>query len=164
MSHCGIGSVREAKFHSVPIIAIPLFSDQTSNADTIVKEGWGIRIDFKTLREDDIVQAVTEIIQNPKYKESVKFLSDLYRDRPISALETAIFWVEHVLKYHGAPHLHYFGADQNFIVRNSIDVIGLTVLILFVIFKIFIKIGKFVCKKLIALFRGGKTGASKKTN
>jgi hypothetical protein len=164
ISHCGIGSVREAKFHSVPVISIPLFTDQMSNADTIVKEGWGIRLDFKTLKENDLVDAIQEILGNPKYKENVQHLSNLYRDRPISALETAVFWVEHIIRHHGAPHLHYFGADQNFIQRNSLDVFGFLAIVFSLILWIVVRVSKFVWRKFLGLIGSKKSVGKKKKN
>jgi glucuronosyltransferase len=39
------------------------------------------------------------------YRENAKRLSSVYRDRPMSALDTAIFWTEYVIRHKGAPHL-----------------------------------------------------------
>lgn len=63
-------------------------------------------------------------------------MSELTRDRPMNPQETAVYWVEYVLRHHGAPHMHYAGADLNFIQYNSLDVIGFLLLVLWIIVKI----------------------------
>lgn len=65
ISHCGLGSVAEAKYHGVPVIAMPLGIDQVSNADSIVDEGLAIKVDYATLTEKDLTLALQEMLQNP---------------------------------------------------------------------------------------------------
>lgn len=82
-----------------------------------------------------------------RYRESVKKYSDKYRDRIASALDTAVFWVEYVLKHHGAPHLQYPGKQLNFFQRHSLDVLGLFFVIFFVIYKFFAFLFGLCCGK-----------------
>lgn len=148
ISHCGYGGVVEAKHYGVQIIGIPFAGDQHSNIAKIVNEGWGIRLDFNELSEETLMNAINEMLENPKYSETVKRLSGLSRDRPMSAMKTAIFWVEYVIRHRGAPHLHYPGAELNFFQTNSIDVIGFLALTILITFKIF----KFIfCRKKLNL-------------
>lgn len=53
----------------------------------------------------------------------------------MSALETAVFWVEYVIRHKGAPHMHYPGANLNFLQKNSLD----TVAVLFAVIYVFLK-------------------------
>lgn len=66
ISHCGYGGVIEAKYHGVPIIGVPFFGDQPTNAKMIEQEGWGIKIDLSSLTEDSLQSVIEEIINNPK--------------------------------------------------------------------------------------------------
>lgn len=66
ISHCGLGSVAESKYHGVPIVAMPLGIDQISNGDTVVNEGWGINVDIQNLNEKDLLTAIKEVLINPK--------------------------------------------------------------------------------------------------
>lgn len=123
ISHCGLGSITEAKYHGVPILAIPLLGDQPENALQIKNEGWSMTIDLATLSEDSILKAIEEMLFNSTYTKNVKKLSSIIRDRPKSSQETALYWIEYVLRHKGAPHLHYPGANLNFIQKNSIDIL-----------------------------------------
>lgn len=40
-----------------------------------------------------------------RYRKNVRHQSKLFRDRPMSPMDTAVYWVEYVLRYKGAPHL-----------------------------------------------------------
>lgn len=66
ISHCGYGGLVEAKYHGVPIIAVPFFGDQPANAAMIEQEGWGIKIDLSTTTEDSLKGVIEEIIYNPR--------------------------------------------------------------------------------------------------
>ncbi|KAJ6636556.1 UDP-glucosyltransferase 2 [Pseudolycoriella hygida] len=102
ISHCGLGSITESMFHGVPILGIPFIYDQHVNAIKIAEE-------------------VNEMLSNRTYALKVKQLSTLYRDRPQTALETAVYWTEYVIRHRGAPHMQIPLVHMNFIQRNSLD-------------------------------------------
>lgn len=64
ISHCGLGSVVESKYHGVPILAIPLFADQGMNAESIVNEGWSFMLNSKTMTEDEFTEAIHQLLYN----------------------------------------------------------------------------------------------------
>lgn len=66
ISHCGLGSVAEANYHGVPIVGMPIGIDQLTNADKVVKEGWGVKIDFANLKENDLLLAIQQVLKNPR--------------------------------------------------------------------------------------------------
>lgn len=65
ISHVGMGSLTEAKNYGVPILAIPIFGDQHSNAKVVVNEGWGLKIDFFNLQLDSFNSSLQEMLNNP---------------------------------------------------------------------------------------------------
>jgi UDP:flavonoid glycosyltransferase YjiC (YdhE family) len=154
ISHCGYGGLIEAKYHGVPIIGVPIFGDQPTNADIIVNEGWGIRIELLELTEEKLLKGIDEVINNSTYSTTVKRLSLLAKDRPMNAQETAVYWIEYVIRHNGAPHLHYPGADLNFFQDNSYDLIVFLVVMLYLIYRVF----KFIILRLCRLCckRGSK--------
>lgn len=40
------------------------------------------------------------------YERRAQITSEIYRDRLVPPMETAIYWVEYVAATKGAPHLH----------------------------------------------------------
>lgn len=57
-------------------------------------------------------------------------LSDVYRDRVASALDTAVHWAEYVIKYHGAAHLSYAGKKLNWVQTYCLDIVAVLVVLL----------------------------------
>lgn len=66
ISHCGLGSVAESKYHGVPIVGMPIGIDQGTNADSIVDEGWAVKVDFSNLKENELEQAIRTVLDTPK--------------------------------------------------------------------------------------------------
>lgn len=65
ISHCGLGSVAEAKYHGVPVIGMPIGIDQLTNADTIVAEGWAEKVNFADLKENELLATIQKVVENP---------------------------------------------------------------------------------------------------
>lgn len=94
ISHCGLGSVVESRYHGVPIVGIPIFGDQEGNLNRVVNEGWRVKVHFATISEDLLRDAIYEVLKNPRYLTKIQNMSKLFKDRPMNARETAAYWVE----------------------------------------------------------------------
>ncbi|XP_062553023.1 UDP-glucosyltransferase 2-like [Armigeres subalbatus] len=160
VAHGGLGGMAEARFHAVPVLGIPIFAEQSSNVLVVEREGWGKGIDYEVLTEASFEDPLVEILTNPEYRQKVKELSELYRDRPQTAVDTAIYWIEYVIRHKGAPHMHYQGAELNFFQQQMLDVVAALLVIVYLLFKLL----KFVFKKLTTLIcrRGTKQKEGKK--
>ncbi|XP_014273693.1 UDP-glucosyltransferase 2 isoform X4 [Halyomorpha halys] len=99
ISHCGNLGLTEGVDAGVPVICIPMYGDQHRNAKAAEDKGISIFLDYGSLTEDKLRSAVNEILTNKKYKETSKKVQAAFRDRPQSPLDTAIYWVEYVLKH-----------------------------------------------------------------
>lgn len=42
---------------------------------------------------------------NYRYRQKAKELSVAFRDRPMSPMDTAVYWTEYVIRHKGAPHI-----------------------------------------------------------
>lgn len=51
-------------------------------------------------------------------------------------MDTAIYWIEYVIRHRGAKHLRYPAADLNFFQRYSLDVLAFLLLVPYFLFKI----------------------------
>lgn len=136
ISHMGIGGFNEAMYHAVPVIAVPFGGDQSLNADKAMKQGWAEILPPSELTETSLKNVFNKMLNSNKYSEAVQKLSNLYKDKPMSAVDTAIFWVEYVIRHRGAKHMHYPGAELNLIQSNSLDVLAVCFIVLYVLSKI----------------------------
>lgn len=148
ISHCGKGSINEAKFHGVPILAMPLFADQESNAASVANEGWGKVLNFYELTEELLEESLHEMLSTFNYAKRVKHLSSIYRDRPMRPVETALYWIEYVLRYDGAKHMQSQAVNLNFFQLYSIDVIAFIATALLIGYKIIVYLIKYLLKAI----------------
>jgi len=66
MTHGGLLGVLEAVHSSVPIIGVPFFFDQPRNILKLVEQGSGILLDYESMTEDILYNAITTIINNSR--------------------------------------------------------------------------------------------------
>lgn len=158
VSHMGIGGYNEAMYHAVPVLAIPFAGDQFTNGKKAENEGWAEVIEYPELKQETFEKKLFSLLNDSKYKNNVKGISNLYRDRPLSAIDIATYWIEYVIRHKGAKHLQYPGVELNFLQQNSLDVLGF----LFAAFYVGFKVLAFIFKKLIALCCKGSKNVQKR--
>ncbi|XP_001355874.3 UDP-glucuronosyltransferase 1-7C-like [Drosophila pseudoobscura] len=140
ITHAGKGGVTEAQYHGKPMLALPVFGDQPGNAAALVTQGFGLSLSLLTLEEQSFRDTIHEILENPKYNRAVKAFSSLYRDRPLSARQTLLYWVDYVIRHHGAAHLQSPVVHMGFVAAYNLDIYALLLALLFVIY---------LCSKLV---------------
>uniref|UniRef100_U5EZ23 Putative glucosyl/glucuronosyl transferase n=1 Tax=Corethrella appendiculata TaxID=1370023 RepID=U5EZ23_9DIPT len=156
ITHGGFGSVTEAQFHGVPIVGIPLMGDQVFNLEVTKNAGWSKNLDLSDLTEEKFTEAINDVLNNPKYRETVQKISEIYRDRPVPPMELAVFWIEYIIRHKGAPHMRYQGVELNILQSNSIDVVAFFIVLLYLVMKIAKIICRLVCTFLCNKIRGKK--------
>ncbi|XP_002742140.1 2-hydroxyacylsphingosine 1-beta-galactosyltransferase-like [Saccoglossus kowalevskii] len=126
LTHGGASSYREAMYHGVPIVCIPLLFDQFDTAAKIKYKGVGTYVKMKSLNNENLYEAMVDVLSNEKYSYRAKQLSAIVKDVPMNATETAVFWIEHVIK-HGVNHLNVYGKNLSVIEYYLVDVITVIV-------------------------------------
>ncbi|EZA57757.1 UDP-glucuronosyltransferase 1-9 [Ooceraea biroi] len=100
ITHGGLMGTQEAIACGVPMIGIPLFADQRININNYVNKKVAISLkSIDDVTEEKLTSALNTILKDPSYRENIQQLSKLFLDRPMSALNTSIYWVEYVAKY-----------------------------------------------------------------
>ncbi|CAG4945796.1 unnamed protein product [Parnassius apollo] len=64
-SHCGLLGTTEALYHGVPVLGMPLFGDQPSNAAAIEESGLGVQIELKELTKENLLKKVQDDSKSP---------------------------------------------------------------------------------------------------
>ncbi|XP_011168216.3 UDP-glucosyltransferase 2 [Solenopsis invicta] len=149
ITHGGLMSMQEAISFGVPMIGIPLFGDQFMNINAYVSKNVAIRLDVNTITEESMDEALNAILQDPLYRENARNLSRQFLDRPLGAIDTAIYWVEYVIKY-GENSLRSPAMDMTWWQLSLVDIIGFllfcTIIIIIVIVFIVQFMLKLICK------------------
>ncbi|XP_066137697.1 UDP-glycosyltransferase UGT5-like [Euwallacea fornicatus] len=146
ITHGGLLSTTETIYHGVPILAIPIFADQPANAARAVAGGYGLSINYKdNFTEAQLDHLVHELLHNPKYRENAQKRAKLYHDRIMKPMETAVYWMEHVIRHGGVSHLKVAGIKLPWYKYYMMDVIVFLALIV----ALFYFILKVVVQKLL---------------
>ncbi|XP_050316492.1 UDP-glucosyltransferase 2-like [Bactrocera neohumeralis] len=121
ISHAGLLSTTEAIHYAKPLVGMPVFFDQFLNMERIKRAGIGVFVDYKSFTYDELRSAIVEVMENPKYTQTIQQMSRRYHDQPMKPLDKAIFWTEYVLRHGGAPHMRVTAQELNFIQYHSLD-------------------------------------------
>ncbi|KAJ4439924.1 hypothetical protein ANN_08054 [Periplaneta americana] len=62
----GLQSFHEATHYAVPMIGIPFICDQQHNVRKMVDAGVGLKVDYSTITNDSLVQAINKILHDPR--------------------------------------------------------------------------------------------------
>jgi glucuronosyltransferase len=54
-------------YHGVPILGVPVYTDQGYNAKKIETEEIGLQVPYLKLTKDELLTSITAILNNPKY-------------------------------------------------------------------------------------------------
>ncbi|XP_042887611.1 UDP-glycosyltransferase UGT5-like [Penaeus japonicus] len=154
ISHGGLLSTQESLYHATPVVALPIFADQPKNAMNIQKRGLGVVLVWEELSVDIIVNAIQEVMNNPKYKRNAEEVRSVVRDQPDTPRERAVFWTEYVVRHQGAPRLRSPAAKLSWVEFLMLDVLLVFHVVVYVAFCVLSRIGRAIAGKLFP--RSGK--------
>ena len=125
VTHCGISGTFEAVQNGIPVIAVPIMSDQNYNAAKLVSRAKiGVRVEIKTMTEEEFEESVLEVFSNPVYAENAKRISSIINDHDMNPKDKLSYWVDYVIKHQGAAHLVSTTASNlNHFQFYSVDVV-----------------------------------------
>ncbi|XP_022189984.2 UDP-glycosyltransferase UGT5 isoform X1 [Nilaparvata lugens] len=149
ITHGGLASIIEAVSHGVPIIGIPMFGDQPSNIQRIVGKGAGLKIDYSEINAETVYNTIQQILLNPTYKSNAEKLSRVFNDREMPPLETAVYWIEYVLRHKGAHHLRSGAQNLSWIELYCLDILAFLIFGTTTFFIVSIKLIRILVKFII---------------
>ncbi|XP_065082698.1 UDP-glycosyltransferase UGT5-like [Ochlerotatus camptorhynchus] len=146
ITHGGLLGTQEGVHRAVPMLGIPIYADQHLNMNKAVLGGYAVKLFFPNVTETSFRWALEELLHKPEYKKNMDRVSEVFRDRPVPALDEAVYWVEYVIRHKGAPQLRSAGLDLPWISFALLDVMALAVGVL-------VLVGWIVRRLVIALLR-----------
>lgn len=154
MSHCGLLSTHEAFWFGVPIIGIPVFSDQKRNCERARQSKVAEIVQLGNLSTKTIVEAVKLVVESSKYRKNMKKLSKIFQNQKETPMERAVYWTEFLLE-NSVEHLKSPSLKLGIIASNSYDVIA------FLLFSIYVPLK--AARKLFSMLSTNNKTRSKKT-
>lgn len=102
VSHGGLLGSSEAAHCGVPMLLTPMYGDQFLNSKAIESRGMGTIVHYEDLTVQSIKAALKETLTEEKLLKAKQVSYD-YTHRPMAAIDTAVWWVEHVHATGGLP-------------------------------------------------------------
>ena len=93
-------------------------------------QGFGEAVRFQDFTEDQLEAAIHKVIGDPSYKEAISAASAIYRSQPMTALQRAVWWIEHVMK-HGGRHYRTHALDMPWYQYLMLDILVFLMVVLF---------------------------------
>ena len=98
ITHGGMSSITEAIYAGVPIIGIPLFSDQDANIHSLQNKQVGILLELQTLSKDNVLKAIHTVLDDTRWVNlSCSESSNPMLSKTIIRITTKI--ITHVFEY-----------------------------------------------------------------
>ncbi|KAH8407726.1 hypothetical protein KR222_011450 [Zaprionus bogoriensis] len=130
ISHGGLFGTQEAVHHGVPVLGMPVYADQYLNINKGKAAGFALGVDYRTVTEEELRYSLTELLENPKYRDNMKRASQVFRHRPLNAMDTAMFWIDYIIEHRGAPHMVSAGLDLSWYQFYLLDIIALVLAVI----------------------------------
>ena len=96
ITHCGMNSASEGLYFQVPLVLFPQTPEQDAVAKRVEELGAGVRL--KSISEEDVLQALRQIIYEPESKENAIKISESFRACG-GATEARLFLEDVVRRY-----------------------------------------------------------------
>ncbi|GMR57395.1 hypothetical protein PMAYCL1PPCAC_27590, partial [Pristionchus mayeri] len=158
ITHGGQGSITEAAGAGIPLICIPVTSDQFRNSRQAERNGVGIMIRKEDLgRMGPLEEAIERVLKDKSFNSNAVTLANMIAERPFNMKDVFVRNMEFMTKFGPHRRFDHYGAQLTFAQYYLIDVFAF--LALLVISAVFLSLhslkivagymsGYFVVKKL----------------
>lgn len=144
ISHGGLIGTQEAIYYGIPIIGIPIYCDQYNNLLQVQDNGHGLILEYQDVTENKVEIMLNKILKDDTFKKKAKDISARFKDRPMKPLDTAIFWIEYVIRHKGANFAKNPSLKMNWFAYNMFDVYAFIVMITILVFLVIRKLISFL--------------------
>ncbi|KAH8252977.1 hypothetical protein KR032_002903, partial [Drosophila birchii] len=102
-------NLQEGIVRNVPILGLPLFHHEQRNMQLAVKLGVGLQLAENNVTSSSLTWAVERLLLESHFQLTIREVSLEYRDRPLGALASALFWVNYVVRHKGGAAMRTSG-------------------------------------------------------
>nr|ACZ97420.2 UGT39A1 [Zygaena filipendulae] len=122
IGHGGLLGSQETMSAGVPILGIPVFCDQYLNILQMANNGHGELLEYKYITEESLRKVINKMLNDDRYLKRAREISIRFKDRPMPPLETALWWIEYVIRHKGAEFMKTPTLQMNYFAYHMLDV------------------------------------------
>ncbi|XP_030624659.1 UDP-glucuronosyltransferase 2C1 isoform X2 [Chanos chanos] len=148
VAHGGTNGIYESIYHGVPVLGLPLLFDQFENVLRLEVRGAAKVLDVTKLNSQRFLEALRELLHEPSYRENMQRLSRLHRDKPVHPMDSALYWIEFVMRHKGAAHLRTESYKMPWYSYHSLDVMAFLLAIVSILGAIVVATVRFMFLRL----------------
>ncbi|XP_053674154.1 UDP-glycosyltransferase UGT5-like [Anopheles nili] len=133
ITHGGLLSMMETVHYGKPILGLPLAGDQEILVNRAVEAGYGLKLDYRNITEDQVLDAINQMLEDSSFRQASMRASRQFREQPQQPLEKALYYIEYVLKQDGGVDYLRSGALYlSFWPRHVVDVAFIVLIIVLI--------------------------------
>lgn len=127
------------------MVFIPIYSDQFRNAMRCVHAGFAEIISFHDLSFQNLFEILNRVLNDPRYTNQVRLVSEQFRDNLVRPMDKAIYWIEFIARHKkNYPIFKPHAPNVELYSYLYLDIIVVIILLLYVAFAL----TKFMLKKI----------------
>ncbi|XP_072388404.1 UDP-glycosyltransferase UGT5-like [Diabrotica undecimpunctata] len=147
ISHAGLLGVMESVHCGKPMLMLPQFGDQFTNAAAVQKREGGVSFLLSEITEEVVLESLKKLL-SAEFAEKAQLLSKTFKDRPLSPTDTALYWIDYVINHKGAPFMKTTAVDMPLYQYWLLDVLVFISVVLLVLLYLFYRLANFFVRKL----------------
>uniref|UniRef100_A0A1I7US59 glucuronosyltransferase n=1 Tax=Caenorhabditis tropicalis TaxID=1561998 RepID=A0A1I7US59_9PELO len=140
VSHGGMNSVLETMYYGVPMVIMPVFTDQFRNGKNVERRGVGKVILRHTVVTETFYKVIKDVLNDETYEKSAKRLSNMMKTRPFTPEERVSKWINFVLDHDTFDNFHLESNNLSFIEHNQLDVFCVFIVLPLITYYVFKRI------------------------
>ncbi|KAH8269499.1 hypothetical protein KR018_004364, partial [Drosophila ironensis] len=107
-------NLQEGIVRNVPVLGLPLFEHEKKNLELAVRLGVGLQLEEGNVTSTSLNWAVDRLLKESHFQLTIREVSLEFRDRPLGALASALFWINYVVRHKGGAAIRTRGIDISF--------------------------------------------------
>lgn len=149
ISHGGVFGSVESVWLGVPLLLTPFFGDQHRNAMRATTSGYGKYIPFFDITNETLIDSLQEMVENKSYLHKAKEVSSIFKTNLVPPMQEAIFYIEYVCRFAGAPHLKSYAMNMSWFSFLSLDIICVISVLLVCLLFLLQSIFQWCCRRSV---------------
>lgn len=136
LTHGGIFGTQEGVHRGVPMIFIPVYSDQFRNAKRCVDSGYAEMLNFNDVSVPNLLEKMNTVLNDKKYKKRVLEISRQFRDNIVEPMDESMYWIEYVARHKGAEMFKSNATNIPWYIYLHLDILAALLVSLYIVFSV----------------------------